>query len=157
MACKLQHTDGQSLMVTRSVTVNDDLTWCVHVHDKALVPIKCNALKNFPVTMNTKVALNQLLKLVDTLNICACHPDQHFFRTSVRTHIQFNRIHSASDAAWIHSAILYYYRRCGFEKKRYADKMELANGIDPYEIPRSEWQDNIDLCWLLCTSMSACT
>ena len=58
------------------MTVNDDLTWCVHV--KALNPTKCNALKKFPVTTNTKAALNQLLKLIDTLNICAGHPDQHF-------------------------------------------------------------------------------
>ena len=39
-------------------------------------------------------------------------------------------------------------------KKRYADKLELVNGIDPYEIPRSEWQENVVL---LGTSMSACT
>ena len=58
--------------------VNDDLTWCVDVHGQALDPTKCNALKNFPVTINTKAAFNQLLKLVNTLNICAVHPDQHF-------------------------------------------------------------------------------
>ena len=51
---------------------------CVHVHGQALNPSKYKALKIFPVTINTKAALNQLLKLVDTLNICAGHPDQHF-------------------------------------------------------------------------------
>ena len=70
VAYKLQHTDGQSVTVTHSVTVNGDLTWCVHVHGQALDPTKCNALKNFPVTITTTVAL-QLLTLVDTLNICA--------------------------------------------------------------------------------------
>ena len=25
-------------------------------------------------------------------------------------------------------------------KKRYADKLDLVNGIDPYEIPRNEWR-----------------
>ena len=58
--------------------VNNELAWCVHVHGQALDPSKCSALKIFPVTINTKAALNQLLKLVDTLNICASHPDQHF-------------------------------------------------------------------------------
>jgi len=29
--------------------------------------------------------------------------------------------------------------------KRYADKLELVNAIDPYGILRSEWQDNVDL------------
>lgn len=67
-----------NLTVTCSVTVNGDFTWCVHVHGQALDSTKCNALKNFPVTITTKVALNQLLTLVDTLNICAGHPDQHF-------------------------------------------------------------------------------
>ena len=78
VACKLQHTDGQSVTVTRSVTVNGDFTWCVHVHGQALDSTKCNALNIFPVTITTKVALNQLLTLVDTLIICAVHPDQHF-------------------------------------------------------------------------------
>ena len=78
VTCKLQHTDGQPVTVTRSVTVNNDLTWCIHVHGQALDPSKCSALKNFPVTINTKAALNQLLKLVNGLSICAGHPDQHF-------------------------------------------------------------------------------
>ena len=78
MVCKLQHTDCQPVTVTRSVTVYDDLTWCIHVHGQALDPTKSSALNSFPVTISTKVALNQLLKLVDTLSICAGHPDQHF-------------------------------------------------------------------------------
>ena len=78
VACKLQHTGNQSVTVTRSVTVNGDLSWCVHVHGQVLHHTKCNALKNFPVTVTTKAALNQLLTSVDTLSICAGHPDQHF-------------------------------------------------------------------------------
>ena len=30
-------------------------------------------------------------------------------------------------------------------KKRYVDKLDLVNGIDPYEIPRNEWQNNVDV------------
>ena len=28
-------------------------------------------------------------------------------------------------------------------RKRYADKLQIVNGIGPYELERSEWQDNI--------------
>ena len=30
-------------------------------------------------------------------------------------------------------------------RKRYSDKIKLADGIDPYEVKKNEWQDNIDL------------
>ena len=30
-------------------------------------------------------------------------------------------------------------------KKRYNSKIDVICGIDPYEIPENEWQDNIDL------------
>ena len=30
-------------------------------------------------------------------------------------------------------------------KQRYADKLMLISGHDPYEIPKKEWQDNIDM------------
>ena len=80
VVCKLQHTDSLPVTVTRSVTVYDDFTWCIHVHGRALDASKCSALNSFGPTIDTKTALNQLLKLVDTLNICAGHPDQHFLK-----------------------------------------------------------------------------
>ena len=30
-------------------------------------------------------------------------------------------------------------------KQRYAEKLMLINGHDPYEIRREEWEDNIDM------------
>ena len=77
VTCKLQHSQGQPT-VTRSVTVNDDLTWHVRIHGQTLYTSKCVALKCLPVTVKTKIALNRLLKLVDSLNICAGHPEDHF-------------------------------------------------------------------------------
>ena len=77
VACKLEHVDGQSMTVTRSVAVNNDLTWCVHVHGRPLESGRCSALNGVPVTISNKAALNRLLKLVDSLHICAGHPDQH--------------------------------------------------------------------------------
>ena len=66
-------------MVTRSITVNEDLRWSVQVHGKPLDRKKCSALtKSVPEIISTKPVLNLLLKLVDSLNVCAGHPDQHF-------------------------------------------------------------------------------
>ena len=43
-------------------------------------------------------------------------------------------------------------------KKRYVDKLDLVNGMDPNEIPRIEWHGNVDL-WPVVTHVraSACT
>ena len=38
-------------------------------------------------------------------------------------------------------------------KMRYQEKIGLAGGLDPYEIPKSQWVDNVDLSH---TFMFAC-
>lgn len=40
-------------------------------------------------------------------------------------------------------------------KRRYEDKLKLVNGVDPYEISRNEWQDDIDL-WPATTHINVC-
>ena len=40
-------------------------------------------------------------------------------------------------------------------KKRYANKLELVNGIDPYEVKLPDWEDNIDL-WPEITHVHVC-
>lgn len=40
-------------------------------------------------------------------------------------------------------------------KERYANKLQLINGIDPYEILKGEWQDNVDL-WPAITHIHVC-
>ena len=40
-------------------------------------------------------------------------------------------------------------------KQRYAEKLNLINGHDPYELPREEWQDNIDM-WPAITYVYVC-
>ena len=35
-------------------------------------------------------------------------------------------------------------------KRRYSDKLKLVNGIDPYEIKKNVWQDDVNL-WLAIT------
>ena len=40
-------------------------------------------------------------------------------------------------------------------KQRYAVKLDLINGHDPYKLPREEWQDNIDM-WPAIAYMHVC-
>ena len=42
-------------------------------------------------------------------------------------------------------------------KKRYVDKLDLVNGMDPNEIPRIEWHGNVDLWPVTHVRASACT
>ena len=70
-------------------------------------------------------------------------------RTRMRT---IHRL--ASNAAWTIPAYCTTIADAD-SKKRYADKLELVNGIDPYEIPMNEWQDNVDL-WPAITHVHVC-
>ena len=40
-------------------------------------------------------------------------------------------------------------------KQRYSEKLSLINGHDPYELPREEWQDNMDM-WPAITYVHVC-
>ena len=40
-------------------------------------------------------------------------------------------------------------------KRRYMDKLKLAEGADPYEVPKNEWKDDIDL-WPAITHVHVC-
>ena len=40
-------------------------------------------------------------------------------------------------------------------KQRYADRLMLMSGHDPYEIPKEEWQDSIDM-WPAITYVHVC-
>ena len=40
-------------------------------------------------------------------------------------------------------------------KKRYSDKLNLMDGVDPYEVAKHEWKDDVDL-WPAVTNV-ACT
>ena len=64
--------------MTRSVTVHEDLSWSIQVHGRPVDKMKCSALKAFPETIKTKVAVNRFLSMVDSLNVCAGHPEQQF-------------------------------------------------------------------------------
>ena len=40
-------------------------------------------------------------------------------------------------------------------KRRYNEKLKLLDGIDPYEVDKKEWQDDLDL-WPAITHVHAC-
>ena len=40
-------------------------------------------------------------------------------------------------------------------RRRYKDKLELMDGIDPYEVSKNEWEDNVDL-WPAVTHVHVC-
>ena len=40
-------------------------------------------------------------------------------------------------------------------KKRYSDKLKLMDGIDPYEVAKNEWKDDVDL-WPAVTHVHVC-
>ena len=40
-------------------------------------------------------------------------------------------------------------------KRRYSDKLKLVDGIDPYEVDKKEWTDDVDL-WPAITHVHAC-
>ncbi len=40
-------------------------------------------------------------------------------------------------------------------KRRYGDKLELVDGVDPYEVKKNEWKDDLDL-WPAITQVHVC-
>ena len=40
-------------------------------------------------------------------------------------------------------------------KKRYSDKLNLMDGVDPYEVAKHEWKDDVDL-WPAVTHVHVC-
>ena len=67
----------QPQVVTHSILVKHDLSWEVYIHGHKIVPGKCAALTSVPSTL-CPASFSSLLHLVDTLNVCAAHPDPHF-------------------------------------------------------------------------------
>lgn len=67
----------QPIVITHCLTVNDDLTWSLYVHNRQIQPQNCQALQTVPQSLTTD-SLNNLLKLLDHLHVCCGQPDSHF-------------------------------------------------------------------------------
>lgn len=76
--CKISDVSSstlQPLIITHSLRVHANLTWELFVHGQQ-VSSTCSALTAIPSTLSS-TSFTALLSLVDKLNICAGHPDDH--------------------------------------------------------------------------------
>ena len=83
MLCKFEHIEKclksqPPIKLIKSLTINEDFSWSVHVHGYRLNVTKCSALGHVPEKIKTKATLNKLLLTLDTLNVCSGNPDAHF-------------------------------------------------------------------------------
>ncbi|KAL5457434.1 hypothetical protein EMCRGX_G034693 [Ephydatia muelleri] len=78
--CKIEHgsSNQTAATVTKSVTINEDLSWSVNVHGHKLIAGKCNALCCVKDKITTKAALSRLVHQIDSLSVCSGNPDSHF-------------------------------------------------------------------------------
>lgn len=67
----------QPIVITHCLTVSEDLTWELYVHNRQVQPHICPALQSVPQIL-TSDSLNKLLQLLDRLNVCCGQPDSHF-------------------------------------------------------------------------------
>ena len=80
--CKISSeasSSRQPLVVTHCLSVSSDLQWSVSVHNHEVKQSNCPALVPVPKKL-TPQSLENLLNLVDRLNVCIGHPDEHFVR-----------------------------------------------------------------------------
>ena len=61
--------------VILTFTVKSDRCWTFNVHGKCLAPSQCSAIKHQLVTTDN---VNDMLRCLDTLNVCPAHPKERF-------------------------------------------------------------------------------
>ncbi len=69
------HSEDIQPRITKSITINSDLTWELFVHSNQVK--KCDALVDIPMKLN-KVHFLRLIASVEKLNVCAGHPEKKF-------------------------------------------------------------------------------
>ncbi|SMN01866.1 hypothetical protein SPONN_135 [uncultured Candidatus Thioglobus sp.] len=77
--CKISSAPSstqQPLVLTHCLTINDDFTWSLYVHNHHVDHRTCSALSGISDTLDL-ISLTQLLALIDNLNICIGHTDSH--------------------------------------------------------------------------------
>ena len=77
MLCKTSRT--QILRKSHSLSINSDLTWVLHINEHLIKPEDCEALQQYVGPMNSS-KLNDVLITLDTLPVCAGHPDEHLVK-----------------------------------------------------------------------------
>ena len=64
--CKFEHNENYlksqpPVKLIKSLIINEDFSWSVHVHGYRLKETKCSALGHVPEKIKTKATLNKLL------------------------------------------------------------------------------------------------
>ena len=70
------HSEDSQPQITKSITINSDLTWELFVHSNRVK--KCDALVDIPMKLN-EVHFLRLIASVEKLNVCAGYPEKFFF------------------------------------------------------------------------------
>lgn len=78
LICKISRYT-QPLKVTHSLTVDRNFNWVLFINDNRVDPSNCAALQPFDCPLDS-MKLNNLLSTLDTLRVCAGHPEDHFER-----------------------------------------------------------------------------
>lgn len=79
--CRQKQLECDPIVVARSLIVNKDFTWVVHVHGHKLGPLKCSVTSAIPL----KLGLDDFKKLADVVtgsSICIGNPDERFIKMS---------------------------------------------------------------------------
>lgn len=74
--CKVQRDGNQAVAVTRTISLYSDFKWRVTAHGKEVITAQCCALKLLPLKIHNATLLKKLIDTVDSLQVCAGHPDQ---------------------------------------------------------------------------------
>ena len=75
--CKLSCSSQDTISVTHSIVVSQDLSWTLTAHGKEVDPQMCSVSSGTPTTLTT-ATLQTLLSVLHKANICPGHPDQQF-------------------------------------------------------------------------------
>lgn len=80
--CKIGHQPSvstQPLLVTHTITINDDCTWTVTVHGREITKSTCDVLSVIPHHL-TSSKLHDLIIVLDTCEICPGNADKCFIK-----------------------------------------------------------------------------
>ena len=78
--CRQNHPICEdTVTISKSLIVFEDLTWTLNVHGRRLDPLQCSALSDIPTKL-TFDAFKDLVTIIRDFNICIGHPDPKFIQ-----------------------------------------------------------------------------
>ena len=76
--CKLSTSETRSPSITKSVTINEFLTWTMFVHNKEAET--CSLMEGVSTTITSVDMLNKLICLIDSLKVCTGNYDENYLQ-----------------------------------------------------------------------------